>query len=570
MQRSAFTLLMLGVLCVSRTAKADVILVEGFDQATIPTGWTCSNDAKVTYVTAGTSPVASPYEGTHFVKFASAGAASGMKAQLKSPAISTVGMTGTKVVFALFGQSGTLLDGVALQYSTDGTTWITVTNYYRKNFTDLAWTLITCNYPAITTNQPVLYIAFEFVAGGSSANLYIDYARVLALPNYIESSVTVTNVTASQTGNSKYVDITYDLLNPAGGTCEVAVEVSTNSGATYVVRNSTNMTGDVGLGISVGLQKIVEWFAYYTGGDLPGDIYPDARVRVTATDMVYIPAGAFMMGSNSFTDGLGNDPTDAAPRHQVTLSAYWMDKYEVTSQQYWKVYMWATNNGYSFAVAGAVKAPKHPVHSVNWYDCVKWCNARSQMEGLTPCYYTSATKTPANVYKGVPTSAVDIQNGWVNWTTNGYRLPTEAEWEKAARGGAVAMRFPWSDAYIITNSRANYNGDTTYKYDLGPNGYNPRFDDATEPYTSPAGYFAPNGYGLYDMTGNVMEWCWDWYDVYGSASVTDPQGPSDGTERVLRGGSWNYLPTYSRVARRAKIAPDSTRASYMGFRCVRR
>jgi formylglycine-generating enzyme required for sulfatase activity len=214
--------------------------------------------------------------------------------------------------------------------------------------------------------------------------------------------------------------------------------------------------------------------------------------------MTLIPAGIFTIGDTVDAE------RDAIPTN-VTVSGFYMDVNLVSFSHWQSVFNWATNSGYSFVNVGAGDGTNHPVQTVDWYDCVKWCNARSQQSGLTPVYYTDIALT--QVYTNGETP-----NVYVNWTNNGYRLPTEAEWEKAARGGLIGQRFPWGDT--ISETQANYYANTATNYDLGPNGFNAAFATGgypAYPYTSPAGYFAPNGYGLYDMAGNVFEWCWDWW-----------------------------------------------------------
>jgi formylglycine-generating enzyme required for sulfatase activity len=287
-----------------------------------------------------------------------------------------------------------------------------------------------------------------------------------------------------------------------------------------------------------------------------------------------IPEGSFLMGNS---DTNLNKATES-PVHNVAISAFYMDKCEVRKDLWDEVRSWAGTNGYSDLAVGVGTGGNHPAQTLTWYDCVKWCNARSERERLTPVYCTDSAKT--NVYRS---GTVDAEDSFVKWDANGYRLPTEAEWEKAARGGLVGQHFPWPGAasnYLddIDGTKANYSssGDA---YEIG---------GPSDTKTTPIGYYnsnqviggivqgsdMTNGYGLYDMAGNVSEWCWDWYSTNYYATYptnawpTDPPGPTGGSTRIVRGGYWDNVRGALRCANRADSPPSFFRAN-VGFRCVR-
>jgi formylglycine-generating enzyme required for sulfatase activity len=261
--------------------------------------------------------------------------------------------------------------------------------------------------------------------------------------------------------------------------------------------------------------------------------------------LVRIPAGPFQMGDNLDKTGY------VLPVHTVNLDEFYIDRYETMYTLWKEVHDWAVANGYKFDSAGQNgsfrKGNNLPVTMVSWYDSVKWLNARSEKEGRTPVYYVDDAHT--NVYR---TGRVDLSNSQVKWEGDGYRLPTEAEWEKAARGGVKGQRYPWGDELGTGNANDNMGGAV------------------------PVGIYQANGYGLYDMAGNVFEWVWDWgserqaYD-WAVDGAKNPRGPesSDTDTRIRRGGGYTYGSQQLKCSGRMFRVPTYT-APYFGFRSAAR
>jgi formylglycine-generating enzyme required for sulfatase activity len=321
----------------------------------------------------------------------------------------------------------------------------------------------------------------------------------------------VSNVHAEQRPGTEQADITYDVDDADGDTLTISVQISDDGGQTFTVPAKT-FSGDIGAGIRPGKNKRIVWDA---GKDLTEFYDMDFRAKVIADDgkksdeiiwekdgakMRLIPAGKFSMGSN---DG----DSDEKPVHTVYVDAFYMDVYEVTVGQYKK-----------FIQATGHRAP-------NWSDVSKYSPTDNH-----PIIYVSW----------------DDAQAYCKWA--GKRLPTEAEWEKATRGGLVGKRYPWGDE--IDSTKANYDGK------VGK--------------TTPVGTYPENGYGLHDMAGNVWEWCSDWYDAnyYSSSPRNNPPGAPSGQYRVCRGGSWVVNPSDIRAANRGRVNPSGSGIS-LGFRgCV--
>ncbi|MCD4828975.1 MAG: formylglycine-generating enzyme family protein, partial [Candidatus Cloacimonetes bacterium] len=243
----------------------------------------------------------------------------------------------------------------------------------------------------------------------------------------------------------------------------------------------------------------------------------------TPPEMISVPAGSFQMGNT-----LGGGNPDELPVHTVNLDAYWIGKYEVTQAEY-EVVM--GNNPACDYGAGA----DYPIYYVSWYDALAYCNQLSLNEGLTPCY------------------VIDGVNSTCDFNANGYRLPTEAEWEYAARGATNTPDYLYAGSDTVGDV-AWYDGNNT------PVG------------TKVVGQLQSNGIGTFDMSGNVWEYCWDWFDsnYYSSSSQDNPTGPTDGTGRVIRGGYWYVIASGCRVSYRNWGTPSNNTYNALGFRLCRR
>lgn len=237
-----------------------------------------------------------------------------------------------------------------------------------------------------------------------------------------------------------------------------------------------------------------------------------------AVEMVLVKGGIFNMGNERETLF-----EDELPVHQVSLDDYYIGVYEV-SQSEWQAVM---GNNPSF-----YKGDNHPVDNVSWFDALHFCNKLSEKSGLEPCYDFKRGNT------------VEFKR-----SANGYRLPTESEWEFAARGGMRSRNYLYAgndEVDMVAWHKGNSKGET-----------------------HEGGLLQANELGLYDMSGNVWEWCWDWYaSEYASEPQVNPDGPSYGVERCRRGGGWHAVAKSSRVTNRIGT-PPSTRLNYVGLRLVR-
>ncbi len=281
-----------------------------------------------------------------------------------------------------------------------------------------------------------------------------------------------------------------------------------------------------------------------TIGCLSCDWFQDDAPNYGPSDltMIRIPSGSFSMGSSDENAG-----EDEAPVHTVTLDSFRISKYEITQSLFQELM------GYNpswFTVAGV--SDDYPVESVTWYDALEFCNKISLLEGLEPVYVITLRNPATGPIRSATVVAefefpADVDG--IQKPKNGYRLPTEAQWEYAALGKTGNVYF-WGDSNLPETAKVHawfsVNADNS-------------------PHT--AGLKRANTWGLYDMAGNVWEWCWDRYGPYSDAASTNPRGPDSNVDRVLRGGSWSDPLGSMRAAARLYGDPVSVSRNY-GFRVV--
>ena len=329
----------------------------------------------------------------------------------------------------------------------------------------------------------------------------------IKVSNQITLNQQITNV-QQKIENGRIV-ITYDL----NGAYEYTVSIKAKNNQGKQITPAA-VAGDIGQ-VTPGRNKTIFWEPLLEGLNLE-EWKVELTLKYKENLMIFVQGGTFQMGSNS-------GDSDEKPVHTVTVNDFYIGKYEVTQKE-WKEVMGSNPSNW--------KGDNLPVEQVSWYDAVEFCNKKSRKEGLTPCYSGSGKSITCN------------------FNANGYRLPTEAEWEYAARGGNKSKGYKYSGSNSI--------GDVAW------------YSSSSGNKTHQVGTKRQNELGIYDMTGNVWEWCWDWKGSYSSNSQTNPKGASSGSGRVVRGGSWRNGTDYCRVAYRDCNYPVSSFSSRsMGFRVAR-
>ena len=523
----------------------DPVLIEGntiLKAKGFMAGWTPSMTVSATYAFNVTPPAFSIAAGTYYNTFdvsmstPTAGATMRYTLDGSDPTASSTLYTAPVAI-----SSSSTLKAKAFKnnWNDSGIASVSYTlKVVAPTFNPLPDTYTTPQSVTIATTTPGTEIYYTTDGSDPYANSTLYTGPVLiSTTSTLKARAYKTGWSSSNISSAQYIisatqTVATPTFNPPAGSyngIQVVSMLCSTSGSTirYTTDNSepTSASTVYATPISIGVTTTLKAKAFKTGWNSSQTAEANYNINFLSQQMVLVPSGTFSMGRTS-----GAGETDELPVHSVTLSSFYMSKYEVI-QADWNELL---GNNPSYFSSDMYK----PVEDVSWYAAIVYCNTLSIADGLIPVYSILGSTNPLN-WGAIP---ITLNNDWnaatMNAAANGYRLPTEAEWEYAARGGVNTPDYTYSGSNTLNDvawTQSN-SGSTTH----------------------PVGQLAPNGLGIYDMTGNVHEWCWDWYSnaYYAASEAINPTGPAAGSWRILRGGSWNdFVSDLCRVPSRNALVP---------------
>lgn len=390
---------------------------------------------------------------------------------------------------------------ICLEYD-NGSQW---NNWIPLLLNTQAWSLFSFNIPS-TASTVRAKILTQYSNPNMDKYVHWDNFSIKAQEAEFTAPVVFNTSIVQRTDGSKIVDIYYDLFDANGDNCEIGLKLSEDGGNTFnIIPSPAFLTGDIGQNIAPGFGKHIIWDAGAESRDFDASQF---MASFTAEDGQWPMPENFVFVQGGTVAG-------------ITVGDFYIDKYELTNAE-WN------------AVMGSGGGDNNPKAYVSWFGAIEYCNRRSMQEGLPPCYsYLDYGTNPDNWPSGWNTNSANHVNVSCDWTAIGYRLPSEAEWEYAARGGLNTHGYTYSGSNDL-NLVGWYYGNS-------------------ENYAHPVGQLAANELGTFDMSGNLWEWCWD---------------VSHGSDRVIRGGSWINDATVCTVSYRYNnLAANSN--YYFGIRICR-